>query len=211
MATERDPSSGTDLLLVLRETKDTTALDGLLIKYLPLAYRIAEKFRDAGCCLTEVTEAATSGLHKALLENKSTSSQEMMALAVPAVVKAIKERMREQTSGGKWLQKLQSQTAVVERAVAKLTVDLGRPPMVAELAGFTGLSKDQVYETFELAEVGQPAADHVAGAADLDGVNLSLPNSQDHEERYLTPPAGKLDRSAIIPDRRTRNKAELLI
>ena len=211
MATERNPSSGADLRLVLRETKDTTALDGLLIKYLPLAHRIAEKFRDAGCCLTEVTEAATSGLYKALLENESSSSQEMVALAVPAVVKAIKERMREQTSGGKWLQKLQSQTAVVERAVASLTVDLGRPPMVAELVGFTGLSKDQVYETFELAEVGQPAAADVAGAPDLDGVNLSLPNDQDHEERYLTPATGKSDGSAIIPDRRTRSKAVLLI
>ena len=131
MATERKPSSGADLLIVLRETKDTTALDGLLIKYLPLALRIAERFRDAGCCLTEVTEAATSGLYKALLENESGFSQEMVALAVPVVVKAIKERVREQTRGGKWLQKLQSQTAVVERAVASLTVDLGRTPMVA--------------------------------------------------------------------------------
>ena len=211
MATERNPSSGADLLLVLRETKDTTALDGLLIRYLPLAHRIAEKFRDAGCCLTEVTEAATCGLYKALLENESTSSQDMVALAVPAVVKAIKERMREQTSGGKLLQKLQSQTAVVERAAASLTVDLGRPPMVAELAGFTGLSKDQVYEIFELAEVGQPAAADVAGAPELDGVNPSILNGQDHEERYLMPPAVKSDRSTIIPDRRTRSKAELLI
>lgn len=211
MATDRNPFSGTDLMVVLRETKDAAALDGLLIQYLPLAHRIAERFRESGCCLTEVTEAATFGLNQALLEYDSGSGQELVTLAVPAIVGAIKERMREQNREGMWLQKLQSQKAAVERAAVSLTADLGRPPMVAELAGFTGLSQDQVYETFELPEVVEPVAAKGSGVPDVSGIDFSLPNGQAQDERYLTPSMGRSKRGAMGQDRQSRSKAELLI
>ena len=211
MAKGWNSSSGAELLRVLQETNDAAALDRLLSQYLPLAHRIAEKFRDSGGCLEEITQAATAGLYRAILEYSLGPDQEMVTLAIPVIVGNIKDCLREQVGGNKGLRMVQTHRLGIDRAGAILTRRLGRPPMVAELAQYTGLSKEQVCETFELEGVDRPMVTDVAGALDAAGINFALPDDRAHEEHYLANQPGVPDGSALRPGRRRRSKAELSI
>ena len=77
-----------------------------------------------------------------------------LAFAVPVIVGEIKNYFRDHGWAVKIPRKLQRQKMVVERAVERLTQSRRRSPTVSELAKETGVSQEEVYDSFEVRQYG---------------------------------------------------------
>ena len=80
------------------------------------------------------------------------------AFAVPVIVGEIKNYFRDHGWSVKLPRKLQTNKRTVDQAADVLIQNLGRSPTVMEIAESTGLSVEEVNQTFELDGFGKPAS-----------------------------------------------------
>ena len=150
-------ASGTkELLNIWRETRSVDVRDQLVAEYLPLVRRVCRRFAHLGEPVEDLVQVGTIGLLKAIHKYDPARGNNLVAFAVPAIVGEIKNYFRDHGWAVKMPRKLQTQKMAVDRAVEALTQSLGRAPTVPEIGGATGLSVEQVHETFEVERYGRP-------------------------------------------------------
>ena len=145
-----------ELLDMLRENDDESVLEQLVLEHLPLLRRICRKFGHSGEPLDDLIQVGAVGLLKAIRKYDPARGNNLGAFAVPVIVGEIKNYFRDHGWAVKMPRKLQRQKLAVDRTVETLIQVLGRWPKVPEIAAATGLSDEQVYETFEVGLAGRP-------------------------------------------------------
>ncbi|MDN3029159.1 SigB/SigF/SigG family RNA polymerase sigma factor [Streptomyces sp. S.PB5] len=141
-------------LAALPEGAERTTLRNELIEaWLPMAERIAVRFKGRGESLEDLYQVAALGLVKAVDHYDAERGHVFEAYAVPTITGEIKRHFRDHM----WtlhvprrVQDLRNRVRQALRELAQTTP--GRAPTVAEIAAYTQLTEDEVRSGMEALE-----------------------------------------------------------
>ncbi|HTV74184.1 MAG TPA: SigB/SigF/SigG family RNA polymerase sigma factor [Candidatus Acidoferrales bacterium] len=124
----------------------------LVVAHLNLVRYLAMKFTNRGESIEDLIQVGTVGLIKAIDRFDIERGVEFTTYATPTVVGEIKRYFRDKGWAVKVPRRLQELNLAVNKAVEKLTVELGHSPTVAELARHLSASQEEILEAQELGQ-----------------------------------------------------------
>jgi RNA polymerase sigma-B factor len=160
-----------ELLARYAETRDPIIRDQLVERFMPLARRLALRYRAGPEPLDDLVQVASLGLVKAIDRFDPDRGNALTTFAVPTIVGELRHHLRDTGWAVHVDRGLQERNASVQSAVGELTKRLGRSPSVGEIACRLELSTEEVLEAIE--------AGHAHRALSMD----SAGPSGEHEDR----------------------------
>lgn len=119
--------------------------DELVRLWLPMAERIAVRFRGRGEALEDLYQVAALGLVKAVDHYDPARGRAFEAYAVPTITGEIKRHFRDHMWTLHVPRRVQDLRNQVRKAAKELSQTIpGRPPTVTEIGEYTGLTDDEV-------------------------------------------------------------------
>ncbi|MFD0433054.1 B/F/G family RNA polymerase sigma-70 factor [Streptomyces sp. WAC 01325] len=140
------PDTGSDFvrLAALPEGPERDAIrDELTRAWLPMAHRIAGRFRNRGESLEDLRQVAALGLVKAI-DRYEPGRGAFESYAVPTITGEIKRHFRDRMWALRVPRRVQDLRNKVRVARRDLTTSDGSNPSVAQIAAHTGLTEDEV-------------------------------------------------------------------
>lgn len=126
--------------------------DELVAAWLPMAHRIAGRFRDRGESVEDLRQVAALGLVKAI-DRFDPERGAFESYAVPTITGEVKRHFRDRMWALRVPRRVQELRNKVRVARRELTQTPGTPePTVADLAAHTGLTEDEVSAGIEALE-----------------------------------------------------------
>jgi RNA polymerase sigma-B factor len=113
---------------------DTVARDELVSRFLPLARRIAARYRRPGEPLDDLMQVASLGLLKAIDRFDRARGVPFASYAVPTIDGELKRYLRDTTWAAHVPQRMRERALEVTRATERLRRTLGRSPTTDEVA-----------------------------------------------------------------------------
>ena len=156
-ATEAEPVGPTraeeDRRLLIRYHRhgDQAAREQLVERLLPLARRMARRYRRSDEPLDDLIQVATLGLIKAIDRFDPARETAFSSYAVPTMLGELKRYFRDNGWAVHVPRGMQERVMQVDNAVKDLSRRLGRSPSVAEIGAQLDLSQEQVLEAMEAA------------------------------------------------------------
>jgi RNA polymerase sigma-B factor len=178
-----------ELFIRWRKQQDRRARDLLIERFLPLARKLAHRYRGAHEPYEDLLQVASLGLVKAVDRFDPDRGTAFSSFAVPTILGELKRYFRDLGWSVHVPRGAQERALKVEEAEQKLTTQRGRPPTVPELAEYLELSIEEVLDALETA-----GAHHA--------VSLDAPHSdEDGESTTLAASFGQCDeRYELIED-----------
>jgi RNA polymerase sigma-B factor len=134
-----------------RETGDPDAREALVRRFLPLARKLAGRYRRGAEPLDDLRQVASVGLLKAIDRYDPAHGTAFSSFAVPTILGELRRHFRD--TG--WIihvpRDLQELAVRLGGAVEELHDTLSRPPTAAEIAAHLEVSVEQVLEAREAA------------------------------------------------------------
>ncbi|MFF0190854.1 SigB/SigF/SigG family RNA polymerase sigma factor [Streptomyces sp. NPDC005244] len=147
--------------------------DQLVALWLPMAHRLAGRFRDRGEALEDLRQVAALGLVKAI-DRFDPSRGAFESYAIPTITGEIKRHFRDRLWAVRVPRRVQELRNRVRLARRALTERPGTPePTPAEIAAHTGLTEDEVFAGLEALESFSTLSLDVEMTAGADGYSLS--------------------------------------
>ncbi|SMF43375.1 SigB/SigF/SigG family RNA polymerase sigma factor [Streptomyces sp. Amel2xC10] len=148
-----DTASRFARLAALPDGPERDALrDELVTAWLPMAHRIAGRFRDRGEAVEDLRQVAALGLVKAV-DRYEPERGAFESYAVPTVTGEIKRHFRDRMWALRVPRRVQELRNKVRVARRELIENPGtREPSVADIAAHTGLTEDEVSAGLEALE-----------------------------------------------------------
>ena len=136
-----------DEQLALRRYKegDLSARETVIEHFLPLARRLAARYRNSGESLEDLEQVASVGLIKAI-DRYEPGVGAFPRYAVPTISGELKRHFRDKGWGIHVPRHLQERTMRVNEAIESLSTELGRSPSPRDVASFTNLELEEVIE-----------------------------------------------------------------
>ncbi|GGV04990.1 RNA polymerase sigma factor [Streptomyces filipinensis] len=126
--------------------------DELVTAWLPMAHRIAGRFRDRGESVEDLRQVAALGLVKAI-DRFDPSRGAFESYAVPTITGEVKRHFRDRMWALRVPRRVQELRNRVRAARRELTQNPGSPePTVAAIAAHTGLTQEDVTAGMEALE-----------------------------------------------------------
>lgn len=116
----------------------------LVAAWLPMAHRLARKFRNRGESLEDLEQVAALGLFKAVGRYDPAAGSAFESFAIPTITGELKRHFRDHTWDVHVPRRVQELRNRVRTAIATLSSSLGRSPTVAQLAEECGLCEEDV-------------------------------------------------------------------
>jgi RNA polymerase sigma-B factor len=184
-----DQLDSRELFVRWRKRQDRRARDQLIERFLPLARKLAHRYRGAHEPYEDLLQVASLGLVKAVDRFEPDRGTAFSSFAVPTILGELKRYFRDLGWSVHVPRGAQERALKVEEAEQKLTTQRGRPPTVPELAEYLELSIEEVLDALETA-----GAHHA--------VSLDAPHSdEDGESTTLAASFGQCDeRYELIED-----------
>jgi len=130
---------------------DPAARDELVQRHLPLARRLASRYRNRHEPLEDLIQVASLALVKAVERYEPERGRPFVAFAAPTILGELKRHFRD-TSWAVHVNRGALELALqVQGAVEELSRDTGRSPSVADLAIHLGIDSERVLEGLEAA------------------------------------------------------------
>ncbi|MEV6520745.1 SigB/SigF/SigG family RNA polymerase sigma factor [Longispora sp. NPDC051575] len=111
---------------------------------LPMADRLARRFAHRGEALEDLVQVARVALVRCVDGYDATRGPGFTAYAVPCIAGELKRHFRDRAWSVRVPRRLQETRLELNQAVGLLGQRLGRTPTVTDLAGYLGLSEDDV-------------------------------------------------------------------
>ncbi|MFQ3560686.1 SigB/SigF/SigG family RNA polymerase sigma factor [Streptomyces gramineus] len=147
--------------------------DELVAAWLPMAHRIAGRFRDRGENIEDLRQVAALGLVKAV-DRFDPSRGAFESYAVPTITGEVKRHFRDRMWALRVPRRVQEYRNRVRVARRELTENPGSAePTVADLAAHTGLTEDEVSAGLEALESFSTLSLDAELSAGDDGYNLA--------------------------------------
>ena len=135
---------------------DASDRDYMVRTHLPLVHRLCKRFVRSGELFDDLVQVGTIGLLKAIQKYDPNRGTEFKTYAIPTIVGEIKNYFRDHAWAGRVPRNLQRRKRLVNSVIERLTQELGRSPVVQDIVAATGLSEEEVHETFELSTFAKP-------------------------------------------------------
>lgn len=145
------------LLARYRETGDMRARDELIAHLLPLAKRLAGRYRHSGENQEDLEQVACVGLIKAV-DRYEPDVGPFVRYAVPNILGELRRHFRDKGWGMHVPRTVQENFLKVNEATEQLSGRLGRTPSAKDIATATGLSIEDVIEAIDAGRSYSPAA-----------------------------------------------------
>jgi RNA polymerase sigma-B factor len=129
--------------------QDRVARDELVKRFLPLARKLAHRYRGAHEPYDDLLQVASLGLVKAIERFDLDRGTAFSSFAVPTILGELKRYFRDLGWSVHVPRGAQERALKVEEAQQKLTTRRGRPPTVPELAEYLELSIEELLEALE--------------------------------------------------------------
>ncbi len=158
------------LSLEYAQTRDPASREMLILHHQKLVHYVAARFLGSGEALEDLVQVGTIGLINAIDRYDPSRDIKFSTYAMPTIVGEIKRHFRDKTWHVKvprWLQEL---SLNARKAQQTLSVRLGRPPTVGEIADHLGVTEEDALEALEITQI--------ASAVSLD-TRLSPHSGQD--------------------------------
>jgi RNA polymerase sigma-B factor len=176
-----------EALLSAYRDGDSAAREELIDQLLPVARRLASRYRHSSEEREDLEQVAYLGLLKAI-ERADPQRGPLMRFAIPTILGELKRHFRDYGWTMRVPRSLQERFLLVGEAVEKLTSSLGRSPAPADVAEATGLTVEEVVEALGAATAYSPVA-------------LDAPRrSDDGYDGTLADTVGELDSAYDIVD-----------
>ncbi|MFJ9904577.1 SigB/SigF/SigG family RNA polymerase sigma factor [Streptomyces sp. NPDC101152] len=147
--------------------------DRLVKAWLPMAHRIAGRFRDRGESVEDLRQVAALGLVKAI-DRFAPERGAFESYAVPTITGEVKRHFRDRMWALRVPRRVQELRNKVRIARRELTQTPGTPePSVADLAAHTGLTEDEVSCGLEALESFSTLSLDAELSGDEDGYSLA--------------------------------------
>ena len=129
--------------------RDPAVREELVQRFMPLARRLASRYRGDREPLDDLVQVASLGLVKALDRFDPERGVAFSSYAVPTILGELKRHFRDRGWSVRVPRDLQERIAKVEREVARLPAKLGRVPTVNEIAEALELDPEEVLEAMQ--------------------------------------------------------------
>jgi RNA polymerase sigma-B factor len=139
------------LLVRYHRHGDQMAREQLVQRLLPLARRMARRYRRSDEPLDDLVQVATLGLIKAIDRFDPARETAFSSYAVPTMLGELKRYFRDNGWAVHVPRGMQERVMQVDNAVKDLSRRLGRSPSVAEIGEMLDLSPEAVLEAMEAA------------------------------------------------------------
>jgi RNA polymerase sigma-B factor len=169
-----DTASDFARLAALEDGPEREALrDELVTAWLPMAHRIAGRFRDRGESLEDLRQVAALGLVKAI-DRYDCERGAFESYAVPTITGEIKRHFRDRMWALRVPRRVQELRNKVRVARRELMQSPGSPePSAADVARHTGLTEEEVGTGMEALESFSTLSLDAAMSADDDAYSLA--------------------------------------
>jgi RNA polymerase sigma-B factor len=145
------------LLARYRDTGDMRAREELIAHLLPLAKRLAGRYRHSGESQEDLEQVACVGLIKAV-DRYEPDVGPFVRYAVPNILGELRRHFRDKGWGMHVPRTVQENFLKVNEATERLSGRLGRTPSAKDIAESTGLSLEDVIEAIDAGRSYSPAA-----------------------------------------------------
>ena len=139
------------LLIRYHRHGDQAAREQLVQRLLPLARRMARRYRRSDEPLDDLVQVATLGLIKAIDRFDPARETAFSSYAVPTMLGELKRYFRDNGWAVHVPRGMQERVMQVDNAMKDLSRRLGRSPSAAEVGEQLGLTTEQVLEAMEAA------------------------------------------------------------
>jgi RNA polymerase sigma-B factor len=140
------------LFLEYAETGDTGVREEIIVSYLGLADRLAERYRGSrGASPEDLRQTARVGLVAAVDRYDPDFGNPFVPYAVACVVGEIKRYLRDTSWRVHVSRPVKERSLRLCKALDELPHTLGRSPTVAELAEYLDISEEETLEAIEVA------------------------------------------------------------
>ncbi len=146
-----------DSLLSSSREGDLGAREELVRHFVPLAKRLAGRYRHSGEPQEDLEQVAYLGLIKAI-DRYDPGLGSFDRYAVPTIIGELKRHFRDKGWGMRLARSMQERALEVNDAMFRLSTELGRSPTVKDVVAHTGLPIDDVIEALEAMAVYSPAS-----------------------------------------------------
>ncbi|MFE9775230.1 SigB/SigF/SigG family RNA polymerase sigma factor [Streptomyces sp. NPDC005931] len=147
--------------------------DELVTAWLPMAHRIAGRFRDRGESIEDLRQVAALGLVKAI-DRFDPSRGAFESYAVPTITGEVKRHFRDRMWALRVPRRVQELRNKVRVARRELTQNPGSPePSMADIAAHTGLTEEEVSAGMEALESFSTLSLDAELSTDDDGYSLA--------------------------------------
>lgn len=158
------------LLEVYRKTGDGKAREKLVSNYVPLVRRLCRRFRTSREPQEDLFQIGMIGLLNAIEKFDPDRGASFSSLAIPEVLGAILNYLRDHGSLIKVPRTLRRNKLAIDKMSESLASSLGRWPTVEELAEACELSEENIHAATELGRIGDPRSlDENVESDDSDG------------------------------------------
>jgi len=130
---------------------DAHARDELVSRFLPMARRLALRYRRRGEPADDLVQVASLGLVKAVERFDHRRGAPFPSYAIPTIDGELKRFLRDTSWAAHVPQRMRERVFEVERATERLRRTLGRSPTSAEVAEHMGVEVTEVLEAGEAA------------------------------------------------------------
>ena len=165
------PDQREDRLLRAYAQGDLGARDEVIQRFMPLAKRLAGRYRHTGESQEDLEQVAYFGLIKAV-DRYDPELGPFVRYAVPNVLGELKRHFRDKSWGMHVTRSVQEQVLKVNDATELLSARLGRSPSTRDLAKHLGISVEEVSEALDSAHAYSPMALDAPQPGGEDGARL---------------------------------------
>jgi RNA polymerase sigma-B factor len=133
------------------ETRDPVVREQIIVSYLGLADRLADRYRGSrGATPEDLRQTARVGLVAAVDRYDPDFGNPFVPYAVACVVGEIKRYLRDTSWRVHVSRPVKERSLRVCKALDELPHTLGRSPTIAELASYLGISEEEALEAIEV-------------------------------------------------------------
>ncbi|MCW2985793.1 MAG: sigma-70 family polymerase sigma factor [Conexibacter sp.] len=145
----RDGPAEVRMLRRYAATRDAGTREQLVRRYLPLARYAANRYASRSEPFDDLVQVASVGLLKAIDRFDPMNGATFSSYALPTMLGELRRHFRDRGWAVRPPRTLQEHALLVERTTAELSRTLGRSPTVAQIAGATELTLEQVLDARE--------------------------------------------------------------
>jgi RNA polymerase sigma-B factor len=144
------PGDDGSLLHRYHVANDLAARDELVVKYLPLVRSLAKRYAYTSEPLEDLCQVGAMALCKAIDRYRPGQGASFKAYAVPTIVGELRRHFRDTGWALHIPRSLQERARRLGNGLSELSARLGRSPTIAELAEWSGLSREEVIEGLDV-------------------------------------------------------------
>jgi RNA polymerase sigma-B factor len=133
-----------------RRDKDIEARNALIHCNMDLVRYLAGKFANRGEPYEDLVQVGLLALIRAIDRFDPDKGVELSSFLIPTIVGEIEKHFRDKSWAMKIPRRLKELNLALGRAISEMTINLGRPPTMKELAGELDVSEEAIVEAQEL-------------------------------------------------------------